>query len=270
VNFPNFLESLLNLSKRNPLIALVIAVGVGGLIGAIASWEIADRTRIQPLRDQLSFSANDREILAQLKTEKEQLLREMATLQTQSDELKTQNANLQAELEEKATQTTPSSTLVVEETGNTQSSQVTEANITELASSPLQTIEAQGIIFNLSGCQFVAQQLECQLLITSKEIDQQVSICTRSNWGCDDSSVFDDQGNQYLTKQANLGNQSSGGYYLVRAELIGDVPTKALLTFESVLPSTKILPRFDLAFRKYSSSGYENHLVQFRNIALSQ
>jgi len=93
------------------------------------------------------------------------------------------------------------------------------------------TAENNGFIFALQDCKKSGQGATCSLLITSKDEDKRLRIY---KWYNDKRTrIIDNLGNECISKQVQLGQESTTGGYLDNL-LVAGVPTKAIITFDCV------------------------------------
>ena len=119
-------------------------------------------------------------------------------------------------------------------------------------------VEADGLTFELEGCNLSDSTVTCHFFITSNDQDQQISISSNSR-------MFDNHGIEYFAnKQVGLSNKS--GSYGVSHFMMSNIRIKSYLQFDTTasLPIT-MLPLLEFVYIK----NHVNKRIQFRNIILS-
>ncbi|NEO56379.1 MAG: pentapeptide repeat-containing protein [Okeania sp. SIO3B5] len=152
-------------------------------------------------------------------------------------------------------------------TASTEAILIKIAEITEI---PATSFEAQGLIYELKGCQksnvgSISQTISCTLLITSKR--ENVEFYLYSNSGGRKSRIFEAD-KKYLATSVKLGTNSDTSY--VKSNLIKDVPIEATITFDNVQLQVNKIEGLQIS-SLLRSSYYKNDIkVEFRNISLSE
>jgi len=132
-----------------------------------------------------------------------------------------------------------------------------------------QKVEVRDFIFELQGCKLSTQAVKCSLLVTNKGKDREIGIYGKGGmwlgytvWVSGESRIFDNFGNEYIAKNAQLSNKEGGS---VSSLLVSGIPTKASVSFENVSSEATMIPLFELSC--YSGDKFT---VQFHNIPLTK
>lgn len=104
--------------------------------------------------------------------------------------------------------------------------------------------ENKGFIFALQNCKKSGQGVTCSLLTTSKDQDKRLRIY---RWRNDERTrIIDNLGNECISKQVQLGQESTTGRYL-RNLLVAGVPTKTIITFDCVTPEATTIALLEIS-----------------------
>jgi len=195
------------------------------------------------------------------------LKNQLENSQTEKDELKEKIEELEVENKDlkNRTNTSTSTTLTTP-----------SIETTETISTPVASFEAQGLVYDLKGCQKSnvspnSQTISCTLLVTSQA--ENVKFYLYSNYSPNRysearrSRIFE-AGKEYIATRVELG--TSRGTSRVQNNLITDVPIEATITFNNVSLEVNKIEVFQIS-SWLESSYYENGInVEFRNISLSE
>jgi len=129
-----------------------------------------------------------------------------------------------------------------------------QPNLTKKNNKSLQSIEGGGISVSLKKCLRSGTNVKCKLMIKNNENDNRVSI---SNY----SRLFDDVGNAYKIKNADIANRGWRNLVLVK-----DVPVKASVTFTKINTDAKYATLIELFIR--IGNGRQN--FQFRDVPFTR
>ena len=116
--------------------------------------------------------------------------------------------------------------------------------------------QEQDFTFALKGCFRSGSAIRCELLITNRGADRQLSLN-----GASQSRLFDESGNEWSAAQVSLGNQ--GAFGSVRSLLVAGVPARAELRFDGVAPEARVATLVEL-----SIYGQRETRVQFRDVPI--
>ncbi|NES92399.1 hypothetical protein [Okeania sp. SIO2B9] len=221
--------------------------------------ETPDSSRLLELETQVEkLTANQTELENQLKSS-----------QNEKDELNERIQELEVENKDLKNRTnTPTSTTVTSPSIETTDTIET----TSTSASSLAPFEAQGLVYELKGCQKSnvspnSQTISCTLLITSKQ--ENVKFNLHSNYSGTWRSRIFEAGQEYIATRVELGTYSGRGG-IVSNNLITDVPIEATITFDNVSIEVNNIEVFQIS-SWLESSYYKNGIkVEFRNLSLSE
>jgi TolB-like protein len=120
---------------------------------------------------------------------------------------------------------------------------------------PLQKLDANFFTFELQRCLLSGTTVMCELKVTNKGDDRQISV----GWG---SRLFDDQGNEYRADRVRLGKKESSA---ADAVLVSGITVDLRLTFQEVSARTRQITLLNIVVGVYSGRDFN---VQFRSISL--
>lgn len=121
-----------------------------------------------------------------------------------------------------------------------------------------QVVELENIIFSLQECKKKEQNVDCNLTITSKSKDIEISV---QGW-TRGTRMFDDLGGEYSSKRLQVGRKIIEGWpEFIDNLFVARVPTKTVLGFEGVSLEAKKIALLELRVCWGSC-----HIVKFRNI----
>lgn len=122
-------------------------------------------------------------------------------------------------------------------------------------------VNVQDFVFKLQGCKRTSETVKCEFFITNKKEDRALQIHTS------DTRIVDLQGNQYFTRNIDLGGiLVSSGYTMVEQKLVQDVGLKAFITFAKVPTQVNRLALIELSVRTYERGFFS---VKLRDIPVS-
>lgn len=122
-----------------------------------------------------------------------------------------------------------------------------------------QVVEIENVIFSLQGCKRKDQNVDCNLTITSKSKDIEISV---QGW-TRGTRMFDNLGGEYSSKRLQVGRKTIEGWpKYIKNLFVARVPTKTVLGFEGVsLEANKIaLLELRVCWRGC-------HIAKFRNVS---
>lgn len=110
-----------------------------------------------------------------------------------------------------------------------------------------QRVFSDDFLFELKSCVLRGRNLTCNFTVTN-DLDSDRSIGLQVYWGtC--SRVFDEEGNEYISKSGQLGSDSgTPGISGLGSTLLPHVKTRAALEFEDVSPHVKLAKVLRVAF----------------------
>lgn len=115
------------------------------------------------------------------------------------------------------------------------------------------TVERQGILFSLQGCQRSNETVTCHLSLTNQAQDQTVYFSGNS------TRVFDPFGNELYTSRLRLG--SATHKRRVYRTLVRSVPINASAVFEGLAPEIRRLTLIEFDFESFT--------IQFKDVPIS-
>jgi TolB-like protein len=115
--------------------------------------------------------------------------------------------------------------------------------------------EMNGFLFELKGCKLSGAELTCDLLITNRKQDRELTIRYPQ------SRLIDEAGNETRSAGGFLASDPGRGYSLSR--LVTDVPTKAQVTFQGLKPEMLEARLFEI-----NCYGEGDFLLQFRDVPI--
>ena len=121
----------------------------------------------------------------------------------------------------------------------------------------LQKLDANFFTFELQRCLLSGTTVMCELTITNKGDDRQISFGSSSR-------LFDDQGNEYEAERVRLASKEG---YWADAILVAGITVNLRLTFQNVSPRTRQITLLNLYVNVYRNGGRDFN-VQFRGISL--
>ncbi|NES64696.1 MAG: hypothetical protein F6K24_05255 [Okeania sp. SIO2D1] len=220
--------------------------------------ETPDSSKLLELEAQVEkLTANQTELENQLENS-----------QAEKDELNDRIQELEVENKDLKNRTnTPTPTTVTSPPIET--TETIETTSTSAAS--LASFEAQGLVYELKGCQKSnvspnSQTISCILLLKSKQ--ENVKFYLYSNYSGTRRSRIFEAGKEYIATRVELG--TSRGTSRVQNNLITDVSIEATITFDNVPLEVNKIEVFQIS-SYLESSYYRNDIkVEFRNISLSE
>jgi hypothetical protein len=127
----------------------------------------------------------------------------------------------------------------------------------------LDATSQRGFLFQLKSCALSGSTVQCELLITNKDIDRRFELSRD-----DLSRVIDAGGRESIAGAIELGAHGSD-CCSVQADLPSGVPISGRLRFEGVKPGTKRLQLLEIAgSAQDAANSWHRVLVKFSNIAL--
>lgn len=123
-------------------------------------------------------------------------------------------------------------------------------------SRPLQKIDANFFTFELQRCLLSGTTVMCELTITNKGDDRQLSFGNSSR-------LFDDQGNDYRAERVRLASKEGNW---ADAVLVAGITVNLRLTFQEVSPHIRQITLLNIYVNV--QSGGKDFNVQFRGISL--
>lgn len=200
--------------------------------------------------------------------ELEELRKDKAKLEKQLEESKVEKDSLAKRLENLENE---NSTLKNSINPDFFTKTPTPISSSETASTSLQSVERQEIIFELQYCKksntsTTSQTLECSFLITSTR--ENATIYLYSSQNRNRRSRVIEGGQEYIATRSELGSDRSN--YGVKNTLIKDTAMGAKLFFDEVPLTVKNLEVIEIS--SYLESSYYNNDIklEFRNISLSE
>jgi TolB-like protein len=134
-----------------------------------------------------------------------------------------------------------------------------------------QSIEIEGITFNLQGCYKKGVNVECHLLLTSIGQDRQLYLwASRDGYS---STLLDDRGDAYYAKTIWLGNSNSGSSGYLSNRLFADTPMKVVVYFEQISAQSDAITMLIIqcGFDNYGSAPRNGgFVVRFPNVPFSK
>lgn len=127
---------------------------------------------------------------------------------------------------------------------------------------PTQKADFQSFSFELQRCRAVDSNITCELVITNKGEDDELSLYS-GRFKNALTRIFDEEGNEYLAGQVRLANKTSREE--IRSLMVSDTGVKASITFEKVLLEAKKIKLLEI--RGFSNAPLK---VQFRNIEITR
>lgn len=130
----------------------------------------------------------------------------------------------------------------------------------------VQKIEEQNFVFEAIDCKVSGKNVTFSLLITNKDKDGELYIIFEN------TSLFDDFGNEYPAKKIQLGSviRSAGNLWAEKV-LFSGVPTKTFLTFEDVSPQATMISAVVLNCKRPTGDyNWKEFAVKFRGIPFSK
>ncbi len=120
-----------------------------------------------------------------------------------------------------------------------------------------QRVFSDDFLFELQSCVLRGGNLTCDFTVTN-DLGSDRTLGLLIYWGpC--SRIFDGEGNEYISKSGQLGNESgTPGISGIGDTLIPGVKTKAALEFEGIPPKVKLIQLLRVVFD--SPDGRMNHL----------
>ncbi len=140
---------------------------------------------------------------------------------------------------------------------NKMSSAEVEQQAKQIFAAP-DTVEVNGLKFDLASCRLQHNNVMCEINITSFEVDRALTIVSYY------SSFYDNQGNQFKLSSSRLGNKEANASQNLSSKLISGIKTKLSVTFENVSSKTTAVALLELDAR----ANNRKVKVQFRNIPL--
>jgi hypothetical protein len=129
-------------------------------------------------------------------------------------------------------------------------------------------IELNGFIFDLYGCKSKNRNVECDLSITSKDQDKNLSIFLKMFNDSHTSILYDNNGDEYTPVKIDIANISSKQNKIDK-RFIYNVSTRVKIYFENISSRAQSISLLSLKCSEtpnFSSNVFE---VPFRNIPLS-
>lgn len=114
------------------------------------------------------------------------------------------------------------------------------------------TVERQGIIFSLQGCQRSGETIICYLVITNQAQDRNLELRT------DSTRIFDHFGNEFYASQVRLG--SANDYNRVWRDLVRNIPINASAVFEGLAPEVQRVTLVEFDLREFT--------IQFKDVPI--
>ena len=126
----------------------------------------------------------------------------------------------------------------------------------------LKPVHLSGFTFELKACKLLGTRMSCEILITSNEIDRNLTIKWCYGGGCD-ARIIDDQGNEFNSTEYKLGQESFGP--VIGGRLTSGVPTKAVLIFDRVVTDSNMIKVLELPLFSESAFG-----VRWRDVPIKR
>ncbi|HVT18559.1 MAG TPA: FlgO family outer membrane protein [Thermoanaerobaculia bacterium] len=118
--------------------------------------------------------------------------------------------------------------------------------------------EENGFIFDLRGCRMAGTTLDCDLMISSRGEDRDLTLY----FSCSSVSRFiDESGNEYV---ASSGSLATDGGCQAHSRLVSGVSVKARISFVHLRPEIQEAKLLEL----HAYAGGGSFLVQFRDVAI--
>jgi len=107
---------------------------------------------------------------------------------------------------------------------------------TTIPDEPIETVTEEGVTVGLRGCRAEGRSVFCHLLFTSGEFDRVIDWCGNSGYyhcgGDNNSSSFDNLGNQYRPAKLSIANKTGDGR--VVQKIIADVTVEAMIQYDNI------------------------------------
>lgn len=134
---------------------------------------------------------------------------------------------------------------------------------TQSDSKRTQKLDAEFFTFNLVQCKLSGATVICDLVVTNNDVERKLFFYAHG------SVVFDDLGNSYGGREAQLANSREAN-----AVLVSRVPTKARIVFDGVTSQANRSPLLSLSFSVSKAEsrfgGGQFFKVEFRNVPLRE
>jgi len=140
---------------------------------------------------------------------------------------------------------------------------------------PIKKVESQNFTFGLIECRLSSSKVvTCDLVVTNEDEDRNLELfgggsqrgyTTLGNTS-EDSNMFDNFGNAYVGRAAQIANSSIGFGDSATTVLISKVPTRASIKFENVSPQATKIARLNLKWRV----GRESFETPLRDIPIKR
>ena len=131
-----------------------------------------------------------------------------------------------------------------------------------IKSQSIKKIVAEGYSFELIQCKLSGSRLTCELLITNTEQDRELLLSIPME--SPNSRIVDGEGNEYIAKQFQLGNNK--GYH-ARTKLVTGIPTKVNIIFEDVSQQANKLSLLEIGGCT-TGNYYKQFTTQMRDIPI--
>ena len=127
-----------------------------------------------------------------------------------------------------------------------------------------QSVEIEGITFNLQGCYKKGVNVDCHLLLTSNGQDKYLYLY--ASYSGKSSTLLDDRGNAYYAKRVWIGSADDDTYE--GNTLFADTPMKAVAQFEQISAQAQAIAMFILQCQLDTGDKY--FVVKFPNVPFSE
>lgn len=105
-----------------------------------------------------------------------------------------------------------------------------------------QQVEVKNFLFQLQKCTLSGQTVTCDFLVTNKDNDRQLTICSNC-FLYGRSRIVDDMGNEFNASKVQMGNSSGSE---ISNKLVSNIPMKSRLSFEGVTSQPKLLSLLEI------------------------
>jgi TolB-like protein len=144
----------------------------------------------------------------------------------------------------------------------------------EISPTQIQTLEYHQYRFDLQSCERSGNSIECNLAITNRSSDQDLTIYANCNDAPMRSRLIDAQGREVVAKLVLIGSHQNANWScLAKSTLVSGTRTQTMLSFENIPADTKSIAMLEITCHEGPNEGFafnEKFRVQFRNIPVSQ
>lgn len=137
----------------------------------------------------------------------------------------------------------------------------------------LQTLEYHQYRFDLQSCSRVGSTVECNLTVTNRGSDQNLTIYGSCNDSSMRSRLIDTDGRETLPKVISLGSHQNASWSCATTSAaVSGTNTRLVLSFENVTADIASIALLELTCHEGPDMGPfgERFRVQFRNVPVSQ